>query len=139
MTSNKTIANDASIEDYLDAVKPAERQADAKMLYQIFCEVTGEKGQMWGDSIVGFGRYQYRYASGRSGEWMRTGFAARKSNLSLYIMNGFAEYEDLLTQLGKHKTAKSCLYITRLEQIDTEILKKIIYHSFYKATYCGEQ
>jgi hypothetical protein len=81
---------------------------------------------MWGDSIVGFGRYRYQYASGREGEWMLVGFAPRKRNLTLYIMSGFDEYDGLLEKLGKHSTGKSCLYINKLEDIDLDVLRELV-------------
>lgn len=81
---------------------------------------------MWGDSIVGFGHYHYKYASGREGDWMLTGFAPRKRNLTLYIMSGFEEYDDLMQKLGKHSTGKSCLYINKLEDIDLDVLRELV-------------
>ena len=79
---------------------------------------------MWGDSIVGFGSYHYKYASGREGDWFVTGFAPRKNNLTLYIMAGFDNYDALMGKLGKHKTGKSCLYINKLEDVDTDVFLK---------------
>jgi hypothetical protein len=84
---------------------------------------------MWGDKIVGFGHYQYKYASGREGEWFLAGFAPRKQNLTLYIMSGFDGYDELLSKLGKHSTGKSCLYIKKLEDIDPSILRQLIAQS----------
>jgi len=89
-------------------------------------QVTGDKPIMWGDSIIGFGTYKYKYASGRQGEWPVTGFSPRKQNLTIYIMSGFDEYDDLLTQLGKHSTGKSCLYIKKMEDIDQDVLRELI-------------
>jgi hypothetical protein len=84
---------------------------------------------MWGTSIVGFGRYRYRYASGREGEWFVVGFSPRKQNLTLYIMDGFGEYDRLLDRLGKHSTGKACLYLKRLDDADPEVLRALIAHS----------
>ena len=84
---------------------------------------------MWGSSIVGFGSYHYKYASGREGDSFLTGFSPRKQNLTLYIMAGFDQYEELLKKLGKHTTGKSCLYIKRLENIDLPTLKALIQQS----------
>jgi hypothetical protein len=84
---------------------------------------------MWGDSIVGFGSYHYRYASGREGDWFVTGFSPRKQNLTLYIMAGFDNYDHLLQNLGKHKTGKSCLYIKRLEDVDLDTLRELVSQS----------
>jgi hypothetical protein len=92
-------------------------------------EATGEKAEMWGDNIVGFGTYRYKYESGREGEWFLTGFSPRKANLTLYIMSGFSRYQELLGRLGKHKTGKSCLYINRLEDIDIKVLRRLVRES----------
>jgi hypothetical protein len=81
---------------------------------------------MWGDSIVGFGSYHYKYASGREGDWFVTGFSPRKQNLTLYIMSGFDEYERLLGKLGKHSTGKSCLYIKKIEDVDVDVLTELV-------------
>jgi len=89
-------------------------------------KATGRNAKMWGDSIIGFGEYHYKYASGREGDWMRIGFSPRKQNLTIYIMDGFEKYESLLAKLGKHKTSKACLYFKRLSDIDTQVLRKLI-------------
>ena len=92
-------------------------------------EITGEEPKMWGTSIVGFGNFHYRYDSGREGDWFLAGFSPRKQSLTLYIMSGFSEYEELMQQLGKYKTGKSCLYVKRLGDIDEGILKELISQS----------
>ncbi|MBK5108165.1 MAG: DUF1801 domain-containing protein [Anaerolineales bacterium] len=89
-------------------------------------EVTGVEPIMWGDSIIGFGSYHYKYASGREADWFLTGFSPRVQNLTLYIMDGFDEYDALLGKLGKHSTGKSCLYVKRLENIDLDILREMV-------------
>ena len=89
----------------------------------------GAKPQMWGESIVGFGKYHFKYASGREGDWFLTGFAPRKQNLTIYIMAGFDEYDQLLNKLGKHSTGKSCLYVKKLEDLDMGVLKDLIKRS----------
>ena len=92
-------------------------------------QATKSEPVMWGDSIVGFGEYHYKYASGREGDWFLTGFSPRKQNLALYIMSGFSEYEALLSNLGKFKTGKSCLYVNKIEDIDLSTLKELIQRS----------
>lgn len=84
---------------------------------------------MWGDSIVGFGSYHYKYESGREGDWFLTGFSPRKQNLTLYITSNFSRYEELMAKLGKYKTSKSCLYIKRLADLDLNILQELIIQS----------
>lgn len=134
MSDLKTKPSKASAIKYIKSVDHPTRQKDGLTLLELMTEITGEKPVMWGGSIIGFGSYHFKYASGREGDWMKTGFSPRKSNISLYIMNGFDEYESLLSQLGKHKTGNSCLYINKLADIDIEILKEMIHHSFHKAS-----
>lgn len=126
MAELKTQENDASVDDYLNSVEDEKKRAASFQIKELMEAVTGEEARMWGDSIVGFGHYRYQYASGREGEWMLTGFAPRKRNLTLYIMSGFDEYDDLLAKLGKHSTGKSCLYINKLEDIDLDVLRELV-------------
>jgi hypothetical protein len=92
-------------------------------------DITGDEPAMWGTSIIGFGSYRYKYASGREGEWFLTGFSPRKQNLTLYIMSGFDNYDSLLSELGKYKTGKSCLYINKLDDVDMQTLRDLIEQS----------
>ncbi len=126
MAELKTKENDGSVDDYLNSVEDEQKREAAFVIKTLMEEVTGEEARMWGDSIVGFGHYQYKYASGRDAEWMLVGFAPRKKNLTLYIMSGFDEYDDLLDNLGKHSTGKSCLYISKLEDIDLDVLRDLV-------------
>jgi hypothetical protein len=126
MAELKTQENDASVDDYLNSVEDEKKRAASFQIKELMEAVTGEEARMWGDSIVGFGHYRYQYASGREGEWMLTGFAPRKRNLTLYIMSGFDEYDDLLAKLGKHSTGKSCLYINKLEDVDLDVLRDLV-------------
>jgi hypothetical protein len=89
---------------------------------------------MWGSSIIGFGSYHYKYESGREGDWFLTGFSPRKQNLTLYIMAGFAQYDELMKKLGKYKTGKSCLYVKSLADIDLATLKTLIQQSVKHTT-----
>lgn len=126
MAENKTKPTKVTVAAFLKTVEDPDRRRDAKALAALMKSITGEKPTMWGPSIVGFGKYAYSYASGRSGEFMRVGFSPRKSNLVLYIMDGFAERAKLLTKLGPHKTGKACLYIKRLDDIDQDVLRELI-------------
>lgn len=123
---NKTQPTGASVEDFLAAVTPERRRTDALALDRLFREVTGFQPQMWGESILGYGRYHYRYASGREGDFLATGFSPRKANLSIYIMPGYGNFGDLLARLGKHKTGVSCLYVNKLADIDMAVLGELI-------------
>jgi hypothetical protein len=126
MAELKTKPNDASVEDFLDSIQDDKKRADAYAILKLMKQATRKKPKMWGPSIIGFGTYHYRYASGREGDWMLTGFSPRKQNLSVYIMSGFKRYDALMKKLGKHKTGKACLYIDKLEDIDTAVLKELV-------------
>jgi hypothetical protein len=95
-------------------------------------QITGSPARMWGDSIVDFGHYHYRYKSGREGDWFVTGFSPRKQDLTIYIMPGFSDFIDQLSRLGKHRTSVSCLYLKKLEDVDMNILSRIISDSYQK-------
>ena len=126
MTENKTKESDASVDAFLDAVENDERRTDCKTLLNLMAEVTGSEPRMWGSSMIGFGSYHYRYASGREGDWFITGFSPRKKALTLYIMPGFDGYDDLMGRLGKHTSGKACIYVRRLDDIDLEVLKEMV-------------
>ena len=126
MAEAKTKPTSESVEKFLNKVSDEERRADCFAVAKIMEEITGEKPKMWGPSIVGFGSYHYKYASGREGDWPITGFSPRKKDLTLYLMMGFEKYKDLLEKLGKHSGGKSCLYINRLSDVHVPTLKKLI-------------
>ena len=124
--TNKTKPEATSAEAFIDSIEDPDRRADCTRIANIMAEATGEPAIMWGASMVGFGSYHYRYASGREGDWFLTGFAPRKANISLYIMAGFGDFDSLMQRLGKYKTGKSCLYIKRLADIDEAVLIELI-------------
>jgi hypothetical protein len=126
MAELKTKQTNESVKDFLNKVADEERRADCFAIAKLMEEVTGEKPKMWGPSIVGFGSYHYKYASGREGDWPITGFSPRKKDLTLYIMMGFDKHRDLMEKLGKHSSSKSCLYVKRLADIHVPTLKKLI-------------
>ena len=136
---NKTQPTDASVTVHIDSIDNETRKADCRKLIEIMREESGCKPVMWG-SIVGFGNYHYKYASGREGDFMRTGFANRKTSLTLYIMAGFDAYSDLMSKLGKFKTGKSCLYVNSLEDIEVDVLRRLIKASlrYMSSTYGPE-
>ncbi|HEX8381743.1 MAG TPA: DUF1801 domain-containing protein [Sphingomonas sp.] len=114
-----------AVEALLAGVSPPERQADARALAALMARVTDMPPAAWG-TMIGFGRYHYRYESGREGEAMRIGFAPRKSELVVYVMGGFPGHEALLARLGKHRAGKSCLYVKRLADIDAGVLEELV-------------
>jgi len=121
----KTKVNEASVDAFIDK-QPEPVAADCRTIIKLMKKATGEEPRMWGASIVGFGRYAYEGASGRSGEWMVTGFSPRKANLSLYIFVGFEKEATLMKKLGKHTTGKGCLYIKQLSDVDVKLLEELI-------------
>jgi hypothetical protein len=126
VAENKTKPTNQSVAEFLNKIPDAERREDCRAIAKLMEEITGSKPKMWGPAIVGFGSYHYKYESGREGDWLVTGFSPRKQDLTLYIMMGFEKHADLLKQLGKHRTAKSCLYIKRLSDVHAPTLKKLI-------------
>jgi nucleoid DNA-binding protein len=129
MAELKTQLNKASITDFVAKIADDASRADCRALIAMMKDLTGEPARMWGASIVGFGTYRYRYATGREGDWFLTGFSPRKQNLTLYIMAGFGAYPELMKTLGRYKTAKSCLYVKRLDDLHLPTLKKLIRES----------
>ncbi len=129
MAELKTQLNDASVEEFLNTVEDEQKRADCLAVLKLMKQVTKAQPKMWGTSIVGFGSYHYKGASGREGDWMLTGFSPRKQNLTLYIMAGFDNYDALMKKVGKHSTGKSCLYIKRLADVDTGVLKELVAQS----------
>lgn len=132
----KTKLNDASVDDFINTVSDEQIRTDCFEIIKIMKQVTKAEPKMWGSSIVGFGSYHYKGASGREGDWMLVGFSPRKQNLTLYIMAGFDRYEALLKKLGKFSTGKSCLYIKKLADVDKKVLKELVSESvqFMKKT-----
>ena len=129
MAEPKTRPTAASVAAFLAAIPGEQRRKDCKAVAKLMQEATGAKPVLWGTSIVGFGAYRYKYASGREGEWPVTGFSPRKNDLTLYIMPGFERFQELLARLGKHRTGKSCLYLKRLADVDAEVLGEIVTQS----------
>ena len=126
MAENKTKETKVSVEKFIDTVKDEKKRNDCFIISNMMKKITGEDPKMWGPSIVGFGKYHYKYESGREGEFFITGFSPRKSNLTLYIMSGFKKYESLLTKLGKYKNSGSCIYLKTLDDINLKILETMI-------------
>jgi hypothetical protein len=128
MAELKTRKNSASVAAFLKKSELSKRQ-DCETIIGIMVEATGEKPVMWGSSIIGFGSYHYKYATGREGDWLLIGLSPRKQNISIYFMDGFSNYEKLLVKLGKHKIGKSCLYVNKLTDIDMRVLTDLVRRS----------
>ena len=129
MAENKTRETKASVTAFLNAVDDPRRRADARKIAAMMRRATGDRARMWGSSLVGYGKYHYKYDSGREGDFMLTGFSPRKQNLAIYIMPGFDDFEALMKKLGKYRTGKSCLYINKLQDVDEKVLEQLIARS----------
>jgi len=130
MSENKTQKTDASVTDFLNSIPDERKRQDGFTLLALMSEITGLEPKMWGPSMVGFGDVHYKYASGREGDMFKVGFSPRKQNLTIYITDGFANYQELLAKLGKHKTSVSCLYVNKLTDIDLTVLREMVSRSF---------
>lgn len=134
MSKNKTLPTDVNAHDFLKTIAHKTRQADSFALLDIYEHITGEPPVMWGESIIGFGKYHYKYDSGREGDSLKAGFSPRKTNIAIYLMRGVRKHQTLLRELGPYKHGVSCLYITQLAKINFDILKNIIKNDFEKMT-----
>ena len=133
MADLKTVPTKVSVDKFLRGISDQKKRADCYQILKIMEQATRSKARMWGTSIVGFGDTHYVYESGREGDWFIIGFSPRKQNLTLYMMGGFHQFEDLMKQPGKHSTGKGCLYINKLEDVDIKVLKKLISKSVKNA------
>lgn len=133
--------NAGSVKDFLASIEDDQKRKDCKKIASMMAKLSGKRAKMWGKTMVGYGKYEYTYASGHSGEFFRLGFSPRANAITLYIMSGFTKYDSLMNKLGKYKTGKSCLYIKKLEDIDEKVLEKLIIESlkFMEKTYGPEQ
>lgn len=129
MADLKTKITDEKVEKFLEGIEDDKKRQDSYKVLSIMKDVTKLEPKMWGATMIGFGSYHYKYESGREGDWFVTGFSPRKQALTLYIMAGFSNYDDLMERLGKYKTGKSCLYINKIEDINEEVLRELIKQS----------
>lgn len=129
MSQNKTLPTRKSVELFLNGIVDDQKRQDSWVLFEMLREITGKAVQMWGNSIIGFDTYHYKYASGREGDWMLTGFSPRKKALSIYLMCDISHNSLVFESLGKHKKGKGCLYIKKLGDVHLPTLKKIIQQS----------
>lgn len=122
----KTKKTEASVSKFIDGIADENRREECRRVLEIMKKATGAEPKMWGSSVVGFGDYHYKYASGRENDWFVTGFSPRKENLTLYFMTGVERYKPILERLGKHKTGKGCLYIRNLDDVDMKTLGELV-------------
>lgn len=128
LASSKTVPTRKSVTAFLAGLDSDQRK-DCQSLGKIMRAATGKRAKMWGDSLVGFGSYHYKYASGREGNFFLAGYSPRKRNITVYVMDGFNSHGPLMKKLGAHKTGKSCLYLKRLSDVDLAVLEKLIHNS----------
>lgn len=126
MAKNKTTQTNDSVADYLAAIKDEQKRADCSAIVQLMAKHSGFEPKMWGTSIVGFGLYHYKYESGREGDAPLAGLSSRANAITLYLSHNFDQREELLSAFGKHKTGKACIYIQKLEDVDTAVLAKMV-------------
>jgi len=129
MAELKTKLNDKDVHQFISGIADEQKRADCLEILGLMSEVTGCEPKMWGDSIVGFGKYHYKGKSGREGDWFLTGFSPRKQNISIYTMSGFSEMPELMKKLGKFKTGSGCLYVNKLPDVDKSVLRQVIKQS----------
>lgn len=141
MYEQKTKENDKSVFEYIESVESPQKREDAYKLLDIFSDVSGYQAKMWGPSIIGFGKYHYKYPTGHEGDAPLVGFSPRKAKISLYFATGDTEREKLLEKFGKHTSGKACVYINKLADIDTEVLEELITQSidFLRRTYPDQE
>lgn len=136
----KTQPTDKSVVEFIESAEKTKKREDAYKLLDIFSETTGMEPKMWGESIVGFGAYHYKYKTGHEGDSLLVGFSPRKARISLYFPAGFDKRDDLLKNFGKHKTGKACVYVNKLDDIDTDVLKELIKESIrFLSEFYGEE
>lgn len=126
----KTRETEVTVDDFIANVPDPQRREDAKKLRAMMERISGYPARMWGPSIIGFGRYKYRYESGHEGEMARIGFSPRAKELVLYVVDDFPRHRALMDRLGKHRTGKCCLYIKRLSDVDEEVLEELVTEGF---------
>ncbi len=129
MSKLKTQPNEGSVEALIQEIEDTSKRNDSQAILDLMQEITGEVPVLWGTNMVGFGRYHYKYASGREGDWFKVGFAPRKQYMSVYLTYPTDRMDELRAKLGKHKSGKACLNIKKLEDIDQEVLGNLIRES----------
>jgi len=129
MAENKTKPTQLKVSDFIAGIENKVKRDDCRELMKLMAKITGNRAKMWGTAIVGYGKYHYKYESGREGDFFLTGFSPRKQALSIYIVSGFSINPELMEKLGKYKTGKSCLYVKKLDDVDRLVLAQLIKES----------
>jgi len=129
MAENKTKPTAQKVSEFIAGIEDKVKRDDCRELMKLMADITGNRAKMWGSSIVGFGKYHYKYESGREGDFFLTGFSPRKQALTLYIISGFSVHPKLMEKLGKYKIGKSCLYVKKLDDLDRSVLAQLVKES----------
>jgi len=129
MAQNKTQPTQLKVSDFISGIEDKIKRDDCRELMKLMSKITGNRAKMWGAAIVGYGKYHYKYESGREGDFFLTGFSPRKQALSIYIVSGFSINPELMEKLGKYKTGKSCLYVKKLDDVDRSALAQLVKES----------
>ena len=129
MAENKTKPTQLKVSDFIAGIEDKVKRDDCRELMKLMAKITGNRAKMWGAAIVGYGKYHYKYESGREGDFFLTGFSPRKQALSIYIVSGFSINPELMEKLGKYKTGKSCLYVKKLDDVDRSALAQLVKES----------
>ena len=129
MAENKTKPTQLKVSDFIAGIENKVKRDDCRELMKLMAKITGNRAKMWGTAIVGYGKYHYKYESGREGDFFLTGFSPRKQALSIYIVSGFSIDPELMEKLGKYKTGKSCLYVKKLDDVDRSVLAQLVKES----------
>jgi hypothetical protein len=129
MAQNRTQPTQLKVADFIAGIEDKVKRADCRELMKLMSQITGNRAKMWGTAIVGYGKYHYKYESGREGDFFLTGFSPRKQALSIYIVSGFSINPELMEKLGKYKTGKSCLYVKKLDDVDRSVLEQLVKES----------
>ena len=130
--NNKTIETEASVSDFMDTIENEQKRDDTNYIIKMMEKATGDKPKMWGASIIGFGTYHYKYASGREGDFLRIGLSPRKQNIALYLICGVKREKEILDRIGKYKHGKSCFYINKLADVKEDVLAELIQSAIEK-------
>ncbi|MEW5796326.1 MAG: DUF1801 domain-containing protein [Candidatus Zixiibacteriota bacterium] len=138
MAELKTKKHEGSVDEFLSRISDEQRRQECREIVKLMKAATGEEPSMWGDSIVGFGTFHYKYASGREGDWFVTGFSPRKQNLTIYLLTGYEGPARLMKKLGKFTHGKSCLYVKKLADIDLSVLSELIRDSLARMAKTGK-
>ena len=133
MAKRKTNQTDDSVDEFIDSISDESKRSDSRAIMELMSKATGQEPRMWGTSIIGFGKHHYQYANGKPAEICRVGFAPRARSFALYLPR-YPEHAGLIEKLGKHRYSGGCLHVTRLADVDAEILARMVASAYRTET-----